>query len=88
MLESISPYTLLCQSKPQQPQRITTDYDRFSIKQAHLCEADTDCPDFEMPFEQLAKQNPSIPKRTHYIADIHARHKSAMRNAPQTPPSL
>ena len=93
MLESISPYALLQASKPRPPKRITTDYDRFSL-------ADKAAPSASPTPTTLSPAHPAQPmeadplqafapaRRTHYIADIHARHSSAIRHAPQNLPPL
>ena len=87
MLDNISPYALLCQSKPRPPRHVETDYDRFSIAQGRTPEHSL-VHDAPLPAEHAIDPQPSPAKRTHYIADIHARHSSAMRHAPQNMPHL
>ncbi len=80
---SLSPYALLKASIPKPPQTITTDYDLYSLAGSSAA-ADASA--------QKAQPVPSVkpqaviapaPGRTHYIADIHARHTGAMRQARQ-----
>ena len=84
MLQGISPYEFLCQSKPVKPQHIPTEYDRFSTGTPHHYEQ-ASCPPDVMTPAKLPEiiENPSPAKRTHYIADIHARHSSAIRHTTQ-----
>ena len=86
MLESISPYALLCASKPRQPRSVTTQYDVFSLSQANSASAvPASSPAGDPPAQRAPAQSlPEPNKRTHYIADIHARHSSAMRRTPQS----
>ncbi|MGN0773124.1 MAG: hypothetical protein ACI4MP_04965 [Candidatus Ventricola sp.] len=89
MLESISPYALLCASKPKPAPTIVTAYDLYS--QAQRSREQAPAPETPAPTvraEAPAAQStprllPSVPdRRTHYIADIKARHSAAVRRAP------
>ena len=89
MLESISPYALLCASKPKPAPTIVTAYDLYS--QAQHSREQASAPEAPAPAvraEGSAAQSaprpiPSMPdRRTHYIADIKARHSAAVRRAP------
>lgn len=90
MLQSISPYALLCASKPKQPRSITTPYDLFSLSQTGGAPQSAPPQQEAAPAANMPARGQSEPaalspaKRTHYIADIHARHANAMRRAPQS----
>ena len=95
MPESISPYALLCACKPKPAPTIVTAYDLYS--QAQQSREQTAPPDAPTPAVQegaSAAQPPprplsSVPaRRTHYIADIKARHSAAIRRAPMQNPPL
>ena len=89
MLESISPYALLCASKPKPAPTIVTAYDLYSQAQqrreqipppqAPAAAAQADTPAVQSPPPLLS----SVPaRRTHYIAGIQSRHSAALRRAP------
>ena len=78
-----SPYALLCASKPKPPQTVTTEYDLYSLS----LPAAADSLPLQEPAVTMSMPTQSASpaaKRTHYIADIQARHTSAMRQASQT----
>lgn len=85
MPSMISPYALLCASKPQPAPTITTPYDLYSM--AHLSSHDAAFPSNSTsvsaeelpPISKPVHTNSTYvpPHRTHYLADIHARHTAA-----------
>ncbi|MBQ8620440.1 MAG: hypothetical protein IJ418_23435 [Clostridia bacterium] len=85
-----SPYALLRASKPNPPASYAAQYDLYSL--AHSANPPGSDEAAHKPASAPAIQAqsalpPSPPaKKTHYIADIHARHTRAMRQAPQSPP--
>ncbi len=94
MPEPLSPYALLKSSKPRPPAVYTTSYDAFSaVSQSAAVPA-------PLPMQIPPAPPPVLPPmpctRTHYIADIKARHSFAAKHsrmsvpgAPaQSPPSL
>ena len=88
MLESISPYTLLQQSKPKQPKQISTNYDQSYSGEENNQSPVLSNPSLKHVIESEASPVSSPVRRTHYIADIHARHSSAIRHAPQNLPPM
>ena len=85
---SVSPYALLKASKPKPPQTMTTSYDLYSLLGE---ESNSDMPRQQQPAPSPGQTAPDAAaqpasKRTHYIADIHARHTDAMRHARQQSP--
>lgn len=79
MLSPISPYELLCASRPKPNSSIVTAYDLYSkaLNESHT-------PSIHHPAslsseDAVFSQMPHAMKRTHYIADIHARHNAANR---------
>ena len=90
MPESISPYALLRASKPKPAPTVITPYDLYSAAQAHPYQPEQPAPpSAEPPVPRHdyapARPLPRIPSgRTHYIADIHARHNQAMRRQPSS----
>lgn len=84
MFSSISPYTLLCASKPK-PAPIPSAYDLYSI--THHNES----LDAVMPRPITSDPQPCLPasmnppprqeRKTHYISDIHIRHSAAFSKA-------
>jgi len=86
MLCSVSPYELLRASKPRQTPTVVTPYDLYSHSQQPM-QADNavPSPDAQLPGDVHAPaQEASGEKRTHYIAQIHARHGAAQRYAAYT----
>lgn len=88
MPSGISPYALLCASKPKPLQAAASQYDLFSLAQTDSALAKDDMqpdkpPAANMPPKAMQPAAPPI-QRTHYIADIHARHTKAGRHAPQS----
>lgn len=88
MIESISPYALLCASKPKPAPTVVTAYDLYSQAQQsreQAVPANAPAPAVQ---EIAAAQSParsisSVPaRRTHYIADIQSRHSAATRRTP------
>jgi len=90
---SVSPYELLCASKPRQLPTVVTAYDMYSAAQMPSATA----PSVSIPNEtssgingnqqllsaydaSFASLAPPASSRTHYIADIHARHNAATRS--------
>ena len=81
----ISPYELLCQSKPQQTPTFVTPYDLYSrAGQSGVHQAPPKTVASAMPSAPpepvLSDRSPSF-KHAHYISDIHARHSTAEKNA-------
>lgn len=82
MADSISPYALLKASKPRPMPVMVTSYDLFS---AVHNQAASPAPSPAPAAMQEAVQPPTAKPlmtpsaRTHYIADIHARHNMAVR---------
>ena len=81
----ISPYELLCQSKPRQTPTFVTSYDLYSqsgqslvhaAPSEHIASSPTSTPP-----EAIFPDKPAAFKRTHYISDIHTRHSAAGKNA-------
>lgn len=92
MLQSVSPYALLCASKPKPAPTIVTPYDLYS--QAQQSREQSAPPDAPLPAAVQASpaaQPPARPpysvpaRRTHYIADIQSRHCTAARRAQNQP---
>ena len=79
----VSPYELLCSCKPRPPRTTVTPYDLFSAVQARADVA----PSAPEPLIAAAQEPPLPPpaSRTHYIAQIRARHEQAQRR-PASPP--
>ena len=78
---TFSPYALLQSSRPKPPQTITTHYDLYSLSgQSSVRDTPVQEP---LPASPEQAITPPAAKRTHYIADIHARHTGAMRQARQ-----
>lgn len=82
MLDSISPYALLCASRPHAPASFTTPYDRRSAEISTSGCADNQENASRQPLKDAdisASPSDAFPqqRRTHYIADIHARHTFA-----------
>lgn len=88
MLESISPYALLCVSRPKPVPTIVTAYDLYSQAQQRREQSpQTPAPaavQADMPAEPPSPRPLStVPaRRTHYIADIQSRHSAALRRTP------
>lgn len=89
MLESISPYALLCASRPKPAPTIVTAYDLYSQAQQRR-EQSSETPAPAAAQVADAPAEPSSPRplstvpvrRTHYIADIQSRHSAALRRTP------
>ena len=83
MPESISPYALLCASRPKPAPTLVTAYDLYS--QAQQRQEQSAPTARQPPLRPLS----SVPaRRTHYIADIHSRHSAALRHTPMQPHPL
>ena len=85
MLSSISPYELLYASRPKPVSSFNTAYDLYSQMQNEYYKPSIQVPESTpAPSNDtaLTEQAPSATKRTHYIADIHARHNAANRLHP------
>ena len=80
---SVSPYELLCLSKPRKPAALVTPYDLYSQSQQQLAmqpEAVRAESLTEVPASTCAlPQQPTSTLRTHYISDIQKRHSTATR---------
>jgi len=78
---TVSPYALLCASRPQPAPSVVTPYDLYSsVHQEHAAAmpAAAEPPAApSIPIQTL----PAAPRKTHYIADIHARHSTAGKSA-------
>jgi len=98
MPSSLSPYALLKASKPRQMPTVITTYDLFSTaqmephsmssatEQAEASPVNPRIQEYERnqtPFSPL--YIPKSTQRTHYIADIHARHNAAGCHSPMRP---
>ncbi|MBE5800099.1 MAG: hypothetical protein E7321_09155 [Clostridiales bacterium] len=91
MPQNISPYALLCQSKPKPVYTPPTPYDLYSLTVRERQTADDITPDSTSFFGSSGSQTPITAdpplnpgRRTHYIADIHARHSAAFQHSPQS----
>jgi len=96
MSSSLSPYALLSASKPRHVPTVTTAYDLFSTAQMapsstlpvrEYAGASTDSSFNTQHSNRIFETVPTshLPhsiQRTHYIADIHARHNAAGRFLP------
>jgi len=85
MAMALSPYALLRASKPKPPQTVTTSYDLYSLSLPAAVSPDVPTPQTDAVNPTTPEQSTASPppRRTHYIADIHARHTSALRHTPQ-----
>ena len=83
----VSPYELLCSCKPSPPRTTVTPYDLFSAVQAHAADAPAMPERVPEPAPASSPEPPILPPvhRTHYIAQINARHDQAQRQ-PSPPP--
>ena len=79
---NVSPYELLCASKPKVPQTLVKPYDLYSsMQQNDPVFVHASIPSDPLPApagHDLAATVPSV-RKTHYISDIHAKHSSAGR---------
>ncbi|MBR5302604.1 MAG: hypothetical protein IKU38_07195 [Clostridia bacterium] len=89
MLQPLSPYALLCASKPKPTPTTTTEYDLMSLAHAGTAvsgsqpeAANSSLPAVNAPSVSVSAEAPLM-KRTHYISDIHNRHANASKRAPQ-----
>ena len=81
MPNSISPYALLCASKPKSAPSIVTTYDLYSAAQQPTVHEKALSPtpaDYASRKSQRLPDS-SSPSRTHYIADIQRRHRQAIQ---------
>ncbi len=89
MLDSVSPYALLCASKPKPTPTTVTPYDLYSAVQSS---PPPQMPPAPAPVYEEAPPAPPQPaprtpasmpmvaaRRTHYIADIKSRHNTALK---------
>ena len=81
MPNSISPYALLCASKPKSAPSIVTTYDLYSAAQQPMVHEKAPSP---TPADYASRKSQplpdsSAPSRTHYIADIQRRHRQAIQ---------
>ena len=81
MSQSISPYALLCASKPKPALTVVTPYDLYSAVQSAAPSTPQPEPAQETHSQILspAATMPYSGSRTHYISSIHARHNQAAR---------
>ena len=79
----VSPYELLRSCIPKQPETTVTPYDLFSAVQAQ-----PQAPAPSAPPAPMQADAPPVPppRRTHYIAQIRARHDLAQRPPAFLPP--
>lgn len=94
MTESISPYALLCACKPKSTPAFSTNYDLYSAAQQTVPPADgTGIHQQHTPVPAEAgkehDQTGSISytntaRKTHYISDIHTRHRQAVKRSTLT----
>ena len=84
MLQSVSPYALLQASKPKPVPTLVTPYDLYSAAQTEhsaVHQYDVSTAESLTGTDQTSNQSTQksiSPRRTHYIADIHARHNQAL----------
>lgn len=80
---SVSPYELLRSCIPKQPETTVTPYDLYSAVQAQ-----PQAPAPSAPPAPVQEEVPPVPppRRTHYIAQIRARHDLAQRPSAFPPP--
>lgn len=88
MFDALSPYALLCASKPKSAPTVVSPYDLYSAVQSGAASAPQAA---SAPMEATpAREPPPAPaspaamprmpaRRTHYIADIKTRHNAALR---------
>ena len=83
MPNSISPYALLCASKPKSAPSIVTAYDLYSAAQQPTVHEKALSP---TPADYASRKSQPLPyssasasSRTHYIADIQRRHRQAIQ---------
>ena len=94
MSSPISPYALLCASKPKPTPTVVTAYDLYSAAQSSFVPASDgniydESPNVPArstvpPRSNQASAAPLTPpsaKRTHYIAEIQSRHNAARRSS-------
>ncbi|MBR5288725.1 MAG: hypothetical protein IKU34_09090 [Clostridia bacterium] len=83
MIEPLSPYALLKQSKPKHPSVYTTAYDLYSAvaQEKHDHASDNAAAPLSPP-HPLQSSIPTV--RTHYITDIKKRHQNAVHAARQS----
>lgn len=94
MSSPISPYALLCASKPKPAPTLVTAYDLYSAAQSFSAPASGENVSAEIPTvparstvpprldqASAAPLTPPSAKRTHYIAEIQSRHNAARRSA-------
>ncbi len=77
MLESISPYALLCQSKPKRAATFQLPCDARA-QEASCISAPLEPP--SQPPQSAPAAAPALP-RTHYISGIQSRHCAACKHA-------
>ena len=90
MLSSLSPYELLTASRPKPSSTFSTSYDLYCTFKHESAEMQSNSLHDAAP---VSSDNNITPppehslqvKRTHYIADIHARHNAANRFQRQSP---
>ena len=94
MLHPMSPYALLCASKPKQPSCATAEYDLFSLSQADATSSSAEprgstqsAAMLDMQASPTLSASNNLP-RTHYISDIKNRHAKAIRHTTQHSGSL
>lgn len=77
MSDLLSPYALLKKCRPAQPAVFVTAYDAYSTAQGR------EPPSLQAPPPASPSSPPPISSftKTHYIADINARHNRAFRSA-------
>lgn len=84
MFDAVSPYALLCLSRPKQTPTVVTPYDLYSQAAFQSCPpAEESAP---IPAAQVCNSAapifaPPAPVRTHYISDIHTKHGAAGKRA-------
>lgn len=87
MSEPLSPYALLRASKPKPAPTIVTPYDLYSAAQsadAYAPQQRTSPPAPPVPAPPASaprRPAPYLSGKTHYIADIKARHNQALRRS-------
>ncbi len=84
MHDAVSPYALLCLSRPKQTPTVVTPYDLYS--QAALYSSLPTEQAAPVPAAQAGNPEPPsfappAPVRTHYISDIHTKHGAAGKRA-------
>ena len=78
MVSHVSPYALLCASRPRPAASVVTPYDLYSrLQQEAAVQQPTASPAIAQENPPVSDMLPSPARKTHYISDIHQRHSKA-----------